>query len=167
MGVDLREYFEAEKLLSRRPNWIQNNNLLRLSCPLDIDGVTIAGLEFCGYATNDLPEEDVVFQLQFKPAKGKSFPFCRIEWRPISDHNNNGKGPEELKFLKFKATHIHPFAVNYDQARGKMRTQNIKIAKPYEKEPTTWKELLDLVGKEFRIGNMDWIPLPSWQPRIR
>jgi len=33
-----------------------------LSCPLDIDGVTTAGLDFCAYATNDLPEEDVVFR---------------------------------------------------------------------------------------------------------
>ncbi len=168
MSVDLQEYFEAEKLLSRHPAWIPSNrNSLRLSVPLDIDGVTIAGLDFCAYAMTELPEEEVVLQLQYKPPKGKSFPFCRIEWKPLAEHSNNGKGPPELKLLKFRATHIHPFDINYDPSSGKMRSQNISIARSYEKEPQTWKELLDLAEKEFRITNMDWVPLPPWQPRIR
>jgi hypothetical protein len=166
MSVDLQEYFGSEKLLSRHPAWIPGDrNSLRLSVPLDIDGVTIAGLDFCAYAMAELPEEEVVLQLQHKRSKGKSFPFCRIEWRPLAEHSNNGKGPTELKFLKFRATHIHPFDINYDFSKGTMRSQNISIARPYEKEPQTWEELLDLAAKEFRISNMDWVPSPPWQLR--
>jgi hypothetical protein len=41
MSVNLKEYFEAEKLLSRHPAWITaDRNSLRLSCPLEIDGVS-------------------------------------------------------------------------------------------------------------------------------
>jgi len=168
MSVDLKEYFEAEKLLSRHPSWIPaDRNSLRLSVPLDIDGITTAGLDFCAYAMTELPDEEVVVQLQYKPAKGRSFPFCRIEWRPIRDHSNNGKGPPELKLLKFRSTHIHPFDLNSDPSNGRMRGHNLPIAVPIKKEPKDWKEFLDLTGKEFRISNVDWVPLPPWQPRIR
>ncbi len=168
MSGDLKEYFEAEKLLSRHPTWIPAaRNSLKSVTPLDIDGVTVQGLEFCAYAMVEFPEEEVVFQLQYQPPKIKSFPFCRIEWKPLSDHCNNGKGHPDVKFLKFRATHIHPFEMNYDASNGKMRYHNIDIGIPCEKGTETWKELLALAQKEFRISNMDWVPLPPWQPRIR
>lgn len=167
MSVNLKEYFEAEKLLSRHPGWIPaDRNSLKLSCPLDIDGVTVAGLELCVYALAELPNEEVCVQLQYMPPKTRSFPFCRIDWNPFRGHYNKGKGPEELKFIKFKSTHIHPFDLNFDEQSGKMIDLSLPIAIPLQENPSNFQELLALVAKELKISNMDWVPTPPWQPRL-
>jgi len=167
MSVDLKHYFESEKLLARRSKWIQpDSENLRLSCPLDIDGITVAGLEFCAYATRQFHNEGVRLQLQYLPPKGRSYPFCRIDWKPFHEHCNNGRGPADLKLLRMTGSHIHSFELNFIPETDTLRQHNLPIAEPLTPDANSFEDLLDFTAKLFRIGNMDWVSSPPWQGKM-
>ncbi len=164
MGADLRELFEANKILASNPKWIATDSTwFDLEAPLDIDGVTIEGLELRAGAGQSLPDRAVRFHLQYHPARSPCIPLCRIEWRPVSPHTNPNQGPEHLRLLRIVGSHIHGFEMNYLEDEGRMRGKNLPIAEPIDPDPSSFRDLVDVVAAEFRINGMEQIEPPPWR----
>ena len=132
---------------------------------LDIDDVTIAGLQIRVEAHNDHPDEFVRAQLEYQPPNGKREPLVRVEWRPLTQHNNKGKGPAEWRFKPFRSTHVHRFEMNWNEARGRMLSGNLPVAVPLQ-DIDSYDKFLDVCATELNIGNMSIIPVPPWNPRM-
>ena len=108
----------------------------------------------------------VAFQLEYHRPRQHGSALGRVEWRPIKPHDNNGLGPNEHRFRKIIGTHKHPFDLNWRDAAKQLRRGNLPIAIPIELEINDFYTLLDFVGKEFRINNIEKVPSPGWAPRL-
>lgn len=164
MQADLEFLHKAQKTFPLRPQWKpRGDGWLYLISPLDIDGVTIEGLNFRATAKADRPNESVTFQLEyFPPRKGlKGGPMARIEWLPLRPHNNKFIGPVHLRGVFQKGTHHHEFDLNWEHSKTCVKKGDLPLAVPIEPEPT-FEEALEFVGKAFRISPVEWISRPSW-----
>ena len=132
-------------------------------CPLDIDGLTVEGAQLRMTALRVRPDENVVIQLEFKRPGFKFRPACRIEWRPISGHNNKGLGPPEYRFKEIKTSHYHPFELNWSYRLGEMRAGNLKVAIPIVPDPPDFQSLLDFTGETLNINNIGLVSSPPWE----
>jgi hypothetical protein len=70
MALELPEIWRAQKTLPGASAWIERDpqrrsNYLTFVGALEIDGVSIAELRLRGTAFRDLPDEAVVFQLEY------------------------------------------------------------------------------------------------------
>lgn len=63
-------------------------------------------------------------------------------------------------------TETLPFDLNYVVHRARMRKGDLPIAIPIEQEIATYNDLLDFLGKEFRIKNMHLLGPPKWQGQM-
>jgi hypothetical protein len=167
MAEEARDLFFAEKELSGALQWFEGDkNSLTLVCPLEIAGVTVEGLRLRASVIKILPDEDLCIQLEHFSDRRKFEPIARFEWRPIRSHCNNGQGPPELRWERFRKTHIHPFEDNLAARLRSFRNRNLPIGIPISPEPQTFEEALETAGKELRINNMRRIPRPPWQARM-
>ena len=166
MALHLRDFVLADKSIPSSLAWVPiGRNYLSWISPLDIDSVTVAGLQLHVGANLTLPDEAVRAQLEYHPPKGKSEQLVRVEWRPLADHNNKGRGPSEHRFKPFRQTHTHPFEMNWDEAKQRMRSGNLPIAISIQ-DVDSYEKFLDLCAAELRINNMSVVPLPPWHPRM-
>ena len=62
-----------------------------------------------------------------------------------------------------RCTHYHPLGENWQDNPADVRRGELPISIPIEPEPS-WEEVLAIVGKEFRISPIDWVPYPPWKP---
>jgi hypothetical protein len=132
-----------------------------MTCALEVDGLTIEGLELrCG-ALQNAPDRAVTFHLQHYPAKGPCIPLARIDWKPLGSHTNPNAG--ELPLLRIDGSHAHEFHLNWLAEHGRMRTGNLPVARPLNPDPRTYDELLAVVGKQFRINGIERIEQPPWR----
>ena len=162
MAQDYPTLFRATKTIPVKPHWDSTDSTwFRLTGSLDIDGVTIGGLELRGQALRSVPDRAVCFQLQHFPAKGTTMVLSRVEWHPVRPHTNPKAGPDHLQLQRFHCSHIHRFEDNWLPKQDRTRA-GIKVAEPLVPDPTTFQELLMLVGKEFNISGIDKIEAPSW-----
>lgn len=168
--MELAEIFYAEKVLPVEPDWKKRvgTKWLRLVCPIDIGGVTIEGLRFTVSAHSEKPDEAVAFQIEYLPPRGnvKGGPLCRLEWRPITPHNNKGLGPAEYRHRVIKTCHLHPFDLNWAEAAKHVRRGDLPIAIPLAVSPSTYEEALAFAGKEFRIKDIEGVAPPPWEARL-
>lgn len=111
MDRDLVDFFSSDKEFAQTPVWIPRDDhyFMIASSSLDIDGVTIEGLELRGNAKIALRDEAVSVQLQYTPPSGKAEHICRVCWKPLHRHNNKGLGPPELRNQWVTVTHCHVF----------------------------------------------------------
>lgn len=164
MLPDLSIYHDANKRFPTKPLWKRSDpERLVLVSPLDIDGVTIEGLRFRATALALRPEENVTFQLEFFPPRRqpRGGPIERIEWRPLRGHNNKMIGPAHLHNILQKGTHHHDFRLNWAHSQTAVRKGNLPISMPIVPEPS-FNEILEFVGKAFRIAPIDWVTAPPW-----
>lgn len=167
MKSDLPYLVTAQKKIPLAKDWpvVEDSQALSWRSPLEIDDVTIAGLFMRVEADAFLVEEAVRVQLEFHPARGKAEPLCRVEWRPLRVHNNKGRGPQDLRFMPFRATHVHPFGLNWVSGEGRMLAGNLPIAIPIQ-DVDSFEKFLDICGKILNIENMQLVPVPPWRPRM-
>lgn len=71
MPPNLPKYARALKAIPVSPDWDEITHSLSWLSPLDIDGVTIAGLQLRMTAQLHLPDEALMAQLEYHPFKGK------------------------------------------------------------------------------------------------
>lgn len=167
MTLDLETLFRAEKLIGVQPDWVERDSEgLVIVTPLVIDEVTIEGFQFRATAKKRLPDEMLTFQLEYHPPTEAGGPLSRIEWRPLSGHNNKGRGPKEWQNKTILGCHHHAFELNLKYAEKELRRGLLPIALPLEASPSKLDELLALVKREFRISNVDWIEPPPWEPTL-
>jgi hypothetical protein len=165
MTLDLPSLHSATKLFSSPPDWVKRDkDNVVLIAPLEIDGVTVAGLQFRATILRTRPDECVTFQLEYFPPRGtpKGGPIARIEWRPLRPHNNKMIGPKELQNVLQTGTHHHQFEMNWRHNKSLVNKGILKLSCPIEPEPS-YDELLAFTGKEFRIQNIDLTPVPPWE----
>lgn len=167
MSEELRNLYEAVKEVSGAPQWIERApNGLLLVTPLEIQGETIQGLRLRVTTLNFLADRNVCFQLEHLGRRSKFDPLCRLEWKPLAAHSNKGRGPPEYQFVRITGTHIHPFEMNLADSLRASSNRNLRLAVPVNPDPSTFEEVLELAGKEFRISNMRAVPRPPWQQRM-
>jgi hypothetical protein len=170
MTADLPYLFEQPKLLTGRlDHWIERDEeWFVLTSPVDIDGVTIAGLQFRAVAMRNLPDEAVAMQLEYREPSPKSVTvvLSRVEWRPLKAHNNKGLGPADFQFRPMKGSHVHKFDLNWREAQRAMLRGVVKIAVALSVEPNDYLEFIEIVGKELTIDNIHSLAEPPWTPRL-
>src|SRR5262249_55601498 len=156
----------AEKSLLDVPVWtVRGADALEFSAPLEVDGVTVEALTLRGRARKPLPDREVVFQLEYHHARIIGGPVARIEWRPLNAHSNKGLGPEHLKHVIQSGSHHHCFDLNWGWSREAVLRGELPIARPID-EPNNFRALLAVIGKEFRINNIQLVTPPPWEPRM-
>jgi hypothetical protein len=166
MASELKSLVEADKSIPVLRGWTTTDrHYLSLVSPLDIDGVTIEGLQIRLGAHELSPNEAIRAQLEFHPPKGRCEPLCRLEWRPLTTHNNKGRGPPEFRFKPFRQTHVHPFDLNWDSQRNRLLSPNLPIAVPLQ-DVDSYNAFLDLCSRWLMIRNMSMVPSPPWQVRM-
>lgn len=168
MTLSVVEAVNATKTLAQAPKWVAGErDRLQLLVPLDIDEVTIRGLQLRGVAFVDRPEEVVTFQLEFPhEADRRDLAVYRIDWRPLHSHNNKGIGPEEYRFVEIVGTHAHRFDLNWLDLEGRLRKINLPVAVPESSEPKDFLALLDFVGESFKVKELSKIAPPPWEARL-
>lgn len=134
-----------------------------LAVPLDIDGVTVEGLELRGGCIQDSPDRAVGLHLQYHPAKRPCTPLARAEWRPLGAHTNPNYGPRSLRLLRIEGSHLHSFDLNWLEGDGRMRAGNLPLAQPLDPDAANLDAFLAFVGKEFRIMGLDQMEPPAWR----
>jgi hypothetical protein len=166
MAHTLPQLHAATKIISASVSWSSARSpWLTWVSPLDIDDVTVLGLQVRVEAHADTANAAVRAQLEFRAPRGKPEPLCRVEWRPVRPHSNNARGPLEYRFKKISGTHVHKFELNWDETRGRLLSPNLPIAVPAQ-GVDSYEKFLDMCKSEFNVTNMAEVPLPPWQPRM-
>jgi hypothetical protein len=156
---------EATKILVPGPEWTLTKPALYeiLFALDDLSGATIDGARVRLKAIDDLPEQAVMVQLEYPQSDRRDHAIDRINWKPIHDHCNQGKGPEEYRFIPFEGTHRHAFDLNWLPEEGRLLVKNLPVALPVRPDPATYQELLEFAGECFRINNLTAIEPPPWK----
>ena len=175
MAIDfqhLENVLNHAKVLARiPPSWNQypykNTVKLEILFALDRNGVTEAGMALRLTALADLPDCGVMAQLEYEPPGRKRTPVQRLDWRPLHNHNNNGHGPNTLKFFLQTGTHLHDFQENKKLGeRAFQPNDNLPVAIPQDPEPASFDDLLAFLRDRFNITNAKEVPTPPWTPRL-
>jgi hypothetical protein len=168
--LDLEAMWNSTKELAIAPDWKRRaqDEFVRLVCPLDVDGITVQGLQFTGSAHIYSPERSVTFQIEYHPPlrTQRGGPIARVEWRPRSPHSNKGVGPLQYRFLTQAGCHYHPFDLNWAHSQSEVRKGNLPIATPIESGLASLQEALAFTEKMFRIETLKGVPVPPWTERI-
>jgi hypothetical protein len=167
MSFDLPALVRAEKILAAPPAWAERGpDAIDFSASLEVEGITIEGLSLRGRTRKSVIDREVIFQLEYHRAQIIGGAICRIEWRPINGHNNKGLGPKEFQHILQTGSHHHRFDLNWARSPDAVLRGELPIAVPIENEPTSFRALLALVGKEFRIKKIQSVAVPPWQPSM-
>jgi hypothetical protein len=145
-----------------------NDGAMTFLAPLEVDGVTVAGLSLRGVCYQRYPDRAVMLQLEAAmPGLRTRVPLARLDWRPLNGGHRNPRGgaaPHAGRLLQ--GTHMHSFDLNWVAANEAMRAGNLPFARPVEDEPPTFEEALDMAGKEFRINDIRLVETPLWSARL-
>lgn len=164
MSKTRSDIFTAAKNLPLVPGWeADESGKLSFCAPLDLEWVTYEGLFLRASAMQVLPERDVTFQLEHRPAGERDGQLARMDWRPVHEHNNKGRGPPEYRFKVQLDTHYHRFDLNYSAASDSMLQSNLPIATPVEQIINDYNSLLDYMADAFNIRNLRELPPPPWR----
>lgn len=167
MPTKLQNLVTAGKTLVTAPSWVERGpDGLEFLASMEIDGVVVEGLSLRGRARKSLPDREVVFQLEYRHAQIIGGPVCRIEWRPLSAHCNKALGPKELRHIVQEGSHHHRFDLNWQLSNDAVLRGDLPIAVPINDDPKSFRALLAIVGKEFRIKRIQLITVPPWQPTM-
>lgn len=165
--MDFPKLVKSDKTLLFRPEWrVEDENRFGFVTPLDVQGVTVEGLQLRANALREIPERNVVFQLELHQSGHRAIALSRICWNPLTAHNNKKKGPKEFRNKLIFGSHSHEFDLNFLADQGTMRSGNLKVALPLSNEPADYHEILESVGKTFRINNIELVGRPPWQERL-
>ncbi|WP_168455001.1 hypothetical protein [Sphingopyxis microcysteis] len=140
---------------------------LEIYAPLDIAGVTVGNFALRATCFEHSPDKAVMFQLETGiPGERRRQPLTRIDWNPLSNfHKNPPEGPQRIRRI-ITGSHHHPLEANWLEKGGRMRMSNLPVAEALNPNPANFAELLDLVGKLFRINNIGIIPGPEWSLKL-
>lgn len=147
--------------------WVEDQNgVLRLLALLEDElGIIVEGLALRGRAFKYRPDQDVMLQMEFPHDRQRTDNAIeRIEWNSSQTHNNKGRGPQALRYMVQRGTHLHAFDLNWIEGEQRMRKRNLPIATPISESIQGFAELLEFAGKRFMIRDLTDLPRP---PRER
>jgi hypothetical protein len=167
MPTRIQGLVAARKSLSSVPSWVEYDpDGLQLRVPLEVDGVVIEGLTLRGRVRKQLENREAVFQLEYHHAQIIGGPVARIEWNPLSVHNNKGLGPKPFRHILQDGSHHHRFDLNWARSNEAVLRGELPIAVPLNPNPKNFRDLLGVVEKEFRIDAIQQIGIPPWEPTM-
>jgi hypothetical protein len=167
MAIDIPEFCMADKELSLTPDWtVWDSEWLSFAVPLEVKGATLAGFRLLGRTMLRHPDKHVVCQLAHHPMTDQGGAISRMEWRPFTGHNNMGRGPREFRHREITGSHQHCFDLNWRVDQKAVRRGILPLAVPIDPDPQNFREFLALVGKEFRISNIQRIGVPPWEASL-
>jgi hypothetical protein len=162
----MRRLVDVEKSIAVPVSWTapDETSFVRFSAPLEIDGVTEAGLTLTGGAYLDYPDRNVTFELAVFGAAGvRRVRLIRLDWRSLrGGHSNPRNCPDKWRGQRVPATHLHCFDLNWVESEQRMRRGKLPCAKPLDSKPQSFEELKESVGIHFRIKNIAIVPRPEW-----
>jgi hypothetical protein len=136
MAVDLPALVAAQKDIGAISAWIDRDaDAIEFTVSLEANGVVIEGLTLRARGRKSLPDREIIFQLEYHAPQIIGGPICRIEWRPLSTHNNKGVGPKEWKYRIIRGTHHHRFDLNWKHSEAGCLRGDIPIAVPMDDPP--------------------------------
>lgn len=164
MPIEVGDLVTAAKRLPAPLQWLDaDQRRLEAVSALDIDGVTVEGLQLRLVAQKLLPDRAVSVLLLHKEPRSKYIPLWRLEWRPIAPHNNKNTGPDEYRMLQITGSHHHPYHLNLTQNGRFLRSGNLPIVVPIEPEPADFASFVAFAGKALNIADMGAIAPPPWE----
>ncbi len=169
--LSLPDVYRVPKWLSAADGirWIEDGgSKLRLLVALEDQwGVTIEGLVLRGRAVKDLPDREVMLQLEFPHERERNDNAIeRIDWKPLQPHNNKHRGPLEWRYQIQRGTHLHEFDLNWLEGEQRMRKSNLPIARPIIQPIQSVTSLLEFCEKQFNITGLTALPLPPWEETL-
>lgn len=163
MTEPLAELLGAEKRIRPLPSWrpVDDSGSIRWKAPLIVGGATLEGFSLHARCMAAEPGRDVSFILERVLAGQPSVRIDRIDWNPITPHNNKGIGPPELRYKLIHGTHRHAFEANLKED-GSLRTGNLPVAVPVSDHLPTFEALVDFVGSTYNIPDLKFLTAPPW-----
>jgi hypothetical protein len=167
----LQALAQADKGISVFPGWSDpepETGFMWFEAPLEIGGVTEQGFVLHGGCLRFQPECNVTFEVRISKTPGRRYiPLMRVCWRSLKGgHSNPRREGVPFSGERLDRTHFHAFDQNWLPESGRMRGGNLRMAQPIDQEPQSFTELRALVGKLFRINNIDVVTVPDWEYRL-
>lgn len=164
---DFTFLFESEKSLLLEPKWAKphrEDGCTWFNAPLEIDDDVVPGLVLHASAMISEPQRHVSFELRLEKTPGrKKTPISRFDWRAIGGHSNKRFcSDRRWRGERVDDTHYHDFWLNYSKADGKLRKE-LPCARNIDEEVNDFNDVLEFVGKSFRIKNIEVVPEPTWR----
>ncbi|WP_346031637.1 hypothetical protein [Erythrobacter westpacificensis] len=158
MSFPFKAVMAGEKEVIGSPRWSEPEGAdarQRLIAPLRFDGRILQGLELVGRAHANLRNRDVSFRIIYIPADNRrdAIQMAGIDWRPKTPHGNeHPNSPADLLGVVMDGDHHHSFDLNWLPKSGRP-LKSLPIAEPINPEFQSFTELIDGVGRLFRISN--------------
>lgn len=157
MSTPYKTLVETDKLIAGAPTWVEKNSKtddLRLVASLRLDGRVFQGLELIGRAQAGIRNAYTSFTLIYLPTDNRrdAVRLCRVDWRPLTLHANDHPNTSPDLVGDVEGTHHHPFDLNWSSKNG-APLKALPIAEAITPDFQSFTELLDGVGKLFRISN--------------
>lgn len=159
---------EAWKSIAVGVQWTapnESDGYSRLYIPLDIDGVTEAGLVLTAGAYSKYPDIHVTFELSVTGVDGaRRIRLIRLDWKSLTGGHTNQRGKciGAWDGVRVPETHLHCFEMNWIESEGRMKRGKLPCARAIEEELQTFENLRTFVGTHLRIKNIDIVPRPDW-----
>jgi hypothetical protein len=165
--MPLRTIFEAEKNISVAVAWTapdRDDGYIRFSAPLEMEGVTEAGLLLTGGAYQKVPDQHMTFELAVWGLDGaRRTRLVRLDWRSLKGGHSNPSRCGDWAGQRVPPTHLHCFDLNWIEEERRMRKGKLPCARPLDSEPQSFEDLREFVGIHFRIKNIGIVPRPEWE----
>lgn len=153
------------KTIAYFPDWQRgDNSALWFDAPLEIGGVTAAGLFLHCEARRDMPNCNVGFEITYLiPNSRRRFALQRLDWESWKrQHVNPRKRGYPLRGKRVGPTHIHPFALNWNEAAKKFRKGDLPVATDFDGELQTFDQARAAAGFFLGISNIELVMRPPW-----
>lgn len=165
---DLEQVFLAEKEIGHFPGWSApdlETDYSWFDAPIEIFGITEAGLVLHGGCLGHQPNRHVSLELRFLKRPGRRcVPLVRLDWRSLQGGHSNPLYPRtEWSGRRLSDTHLHDFHLNYAIDEQRMRRGNLKVAREICKPLESFLEARDFVGRRFNITNIQVVSEPRWE----
>lgn len=161
---DIKRLYFAEKSIVF-PGWSKpdpETQVVHFDAPVEIGGVTEAGLVLHGNCKIDRPDCHVSLELRIQRQPGKhAVSIERLDWRGLDGGHSNYRAKYPYSGREVGPTHLHAFSMNYSRSEGRMR-KGLRAARGLYCEPSTFEEVRTLAGKRMRINNIDVVERPNW-----
>jgi hypothetical protein len=133
--MELPALAQAEKAIAVVPRWSQpddDDGYIHFQVPLEIGGVTEAGLFLNGGTYKGLPDRHVTFEMFLLISGGfKQLKLMRVDWRSLRGGHTNLRRydcPPECR-RRASESHFHAFDINWLETQGRMRGYRLPCAR--------------------------------------
>jgi len=167
--MPLPRLVQSWKTIANAAEWTKpdpDDGYVRYSVPLDIEGITEAGLTLSGGAYARCPDRHVTFEMAVAGVNGpRRTRLARVDWRSLKGGHSNprGKCPGPWDGMRVPETHYHSFELNWVESERRMKKGRLPCAMPISESPQTFEALRAFVGLHFRINNIGIVFPPGWE----